>query len=476
MKAAVHTTTPRRILFVFAHPDDETLTAGTTIAHYARSGDDVIVITCTRGERGEVIPERLAHLADDPAALAAHRDLELREALAALGVTKHAYLGSHEARQLGAGVRMYRDTGMETAQDGTPRLPGRIDPESLCAAPLDEIAGDIASVIEREQPEIIVTENAYGGYGHPDHIRTHDAVVAALTLLDDDDMPSGLFVAEHPARVTAQRAAAVRERGTFKPSPVNPRAVIADKLVDVTIHDPETRIAKTNALRAHGSQLDVRDGEFCHSDGRGETIEATEYFREIGGRITRADARSTSDFFVGWDRVFVRADGTMLNARTGTILARPVNRGRDAVTFALAIVLGIVLGAIAAVGHRATLTAGDAEIPVGFSLTLITILLAHIAVRLVSLGRLPVVGLAVGTVTAIAVLTMAGPGGSVIFPAKNIVLADGNLQAVDNTTGMIWLFLAVVTPIIVALWPSVGASSMLPRRIMERTFTSGGKL
>lgn len=264
--------TPRKLLFVFAHPDDETLGAGATIAHYVSLGDEVTVLTCTRGERGDVIPERLAHLAEDPAALAAHRDLELREALMALGVTRRAYLGSAEARKPGKAVRMYRDSGMETGPDGAPRLPASVDPESLSVAPLVEVAGDIAEVIRQIRPDVIVTENAYGGYGHPDHIRVHDAVFAALDDCSEDELPRGVFTVERPARVTARAAARVRERGTFHPVPHNPRAVTPDKLIDVAIDDPEMLAKKTKALQAHTTQLDVRDGEFGHSDGRGEPI------------------------------------------------------------------------------------------------------------------------------------------------------------------------------------------------------------
>ena len=99
---------PPRLLFVHAHPDDETLATGVAIAHHVASGDDVHVLTCTLGEEGEVIPPHLAHLegADgDP--LAPHRAEELRAAMEVLGVTHHL-LGAEG----GHGVPTYRDSGM----------------------------------------------------------------------------------------------------------------------------------------------------------------------------------------------------------------------------------------------------------------------------------------------------------------------------------------------------------------------------
>ncbi len=464
MKDAVLTAEPRRLLFVFAHPDDEALGAGATIAHYVRRGDEVTIVTCTRGERGDVIPERLAHLADDQAALAAHRDLELRDALMALGVTRHAYLGTVEARQAGKPVRMYRDTGMTTAADGSPRLPQQIDPESLCAADLAEVAGDIAAVIEQISPDVIVTENSYGGYGHPDHIRVHDAVMAALRMCAEEAVPRGVFVLEHPARVTARAAAEVRDAGVFTPLPAVPRAVIADKFIDVVIADEDVRPAKEAALRAHVTQLDLRATQIGHSDGRGELLTATEYFREVGGAITRPSPRPTTDFFDGWDDVDLREDGALINGRSGAVLGRPVKARTDILTVVAFIIVGIVLGATAAAGHRATFSVGSTAVPVGFVLTLAAIILGHVAVRITTLSRLPAAGLAAGTIVAIAILNLTGPGGSVLFPAQNLVAVDGTLTAVDNVASIVWITVAALSASLIAAWPRLGSTAMVAKR------------
>src|SRR5690625_7560451 len=95
---------PRRILFVHAHPDDESITTGATMAVYAASGAHVTLVTCTRGEKGEVIVPELTDLADgDGTALARHREGELASALAELGVVDQRFLGGEHHR--------YRDSG-----------------------------------------------------------------------------------------------------------------------------------------------------------------------------------------------------------------------------------------------------------------------------------------------------------------------------------------------------------------------------
>lgn len=455
---------PRSLLFFFAHPDDETLGAGVTIAHHVRRGDTVTVVTCTRGERGDVIPERLAHLRDDPVALAAHRDIELRDALRALGVTRHAYLGSAEARAAGKAVRMYRDSGMELAETGRPRLPANLDSESLCAAPIDEVATDIAAVIDQVRPDVIVTENAVGGYGHPDHIRVHGAVLQALALTDDDVLPRGVFVIERPAGVAKASAAEVTAAGTFTPIPATAPYVVRDVDIDVIVHDPVAREAKEQALRAHGTQVVVTDGQVGHSDGRGEPISATEYFREISGGVTRPGRAPADDFIEGWNIVIVGENGELVDQSTGAVLGRPVNRGRDVLAAIVFLIGGIALGAVAAVTHRSTITLDNVDIPVGFVVTLIALIAVPLTIRFHTLSRIPVSFLTIGALAAIGLLTLEGPGGSVIFPAVNVVSVNGTLQAVNNVASLVWLGIAALSLTVVAIWPrTIG-----PRLVAER--------
>ncbi|HEU4807029.1 MAG TPA: PIG-L family deacetylase, partial [Homoserinimonas sp.] len=172
----------RQVLFVHAHPDDETIATGGTIATLIDAGVGVSVLTCTRGELGEVIPPELAHLEGDGPRLAEHRVGELAEAMRILGVDDHRYLGEADARLGDLPPRRYLDSGMVWGEAG-PEPVADPDDEALCSAPLDEVVADIASVIADIQPSAVVSYDANGGYGHPDHIRTHQAAREAAGVM-----------------------------------------------------------------------------------------------------------------------------------------------------------------------------------------------------------------------------------------------------------------------------------------------------
>ena len=164
-----------RITFIHAHPDDETLATGALIAWMVTSGHEVSLLTATRGERGEVVPGPLSHLAGTPA-LETHREGELAGALRVLGVSRHGFLGDPPA---GSG-RRYRDSGMRWIREGLAGPAEDAEPDSLCAADLDDVVADIASWIRAVDADLVVSYHTDGGYGHPDHVRLHyTAVVAA---------------------------------------------------------------------------------------------------------------------------------------------------------------------------------------------------------------------------------------------------------------------------------------------------------
>lgn len=171
---------PERVLFVHAHPDDETLSTGATMATLVDSGAVVTVLTCTRGELGEVIPESLKHLTG--AALGEYRLGELDAALEVLGVTDHRVLGEANARWEGRAPRRYLDSGMQWGAAGAEPLDSP-DGLSLSAAEEGEVAADIAAVILAVEPDVVVSYAADGGYGHPDHIRAHEASRTAAEVL-----------------------------------------------------------------------------------------------------------------------------------------------------------------------------------------------------------------------------------------------------------------------------------------------------
>src|SRR5438270_3850612 len=151
-------TADKRMLLVHAHPDDETIGSGATMAKYAAEGAHVALVTCTLGEEGEILVPGLVHLASDKEdALGGHRIGELAAAMKAVGVTDHRFLG---------GPGRWRDSGMM----GTP---GNDDPRCFWRADVDAAAADLSAVIREVRPQVMVSYDAEGGYGHPDHIQAH---------------------------------------------------------------------------------------------------------------------------------------------------------------------------------------------------------------------------------------------------------------------------------------------------------------
>ncbi|OBH80671.1 N-acetyl-1-D-myo-inositol-2-amino-2-deoxy-alpha-D-glucopyranoside deacetylase [Mycobacterium scrofulaceum] len=162
-----------RLLFVHAHPDDESLSNGATIAHYTARGADVRVVTCTLGEEGEVIGERWAELAVDRAdQLGGYRIGELSAALRELGVGEPHYLG---------GAGRWRDSGMR----GTPRR----QRQRFIDADEREAVGALVAAIREHRPHVVVTYDPGGGYGHPDHVHTHTVTTRAVAAAGSDDFP-----------------------------------------------------------------------------------------------------------------------------------------------------------------------------------------------------------------------------------------------------------------------------------------------
>ncbi|MDQ6688227.1 MAG: N-acetyl-1-D-myo-inositol-2-amino-2-deoxy-alpha-D-glucopyranoside deacetylase, partial [Actinomycetota bacterium] len=155
----------RHLLFVHAHPDDESIGSGATMAKYVAEGTGVTLVTCTGGEEGEILVPELGHLASDKDdGLAEHRRGELAQAMKALGVTDHRYLG---------GFGKYRDSGMAWHEDGHAVAGENIHEKAFWIADLTEAANDLVEVIREVRPQVLLTYDQFGGYGHPDHIQAH---------------------------------------------------------------------------------------------------------------------------------------------------------------------------------------------------------------------------------------------------------------------------------------------------------------
>lgn len=229
-----------RLLFVHAHPDDETMNNGVTIARYVAEGAEVTVLTCTLGEEGEVIGDRWSQLGVDGAdQLGGYRIGELTRALRHLGVSEPRFLG-------GAGC--WRDSGMP----GTPprRRPAFVDSGA-------EAVEQLADVIAELRPHAVVTYDPEGGYGHPDHIRAHHVTVAALDAAAARWPVPRFFW-------TVVSSSAFQEAMTgLGPADGQPEWVRLDDVpfgypddrISAVVDAPEHLPAKVAAMRAHATQM-----------------------------------------------------------------------------------------------------------------------------------------------------------------------------------------------------------------------------
>ena len=156
---------PVKILAVLAHPDDEAFGMGGTLAHYARHGAEVNLICATLGEAGVVEPGYLSN----GQTVAELREQELRCSADALGLKEVILLG-------------YRDSGMQGSPDNS-------HPNALAAQNLDDVVQKIEAHMRALQPDIVLTFDPFGGYGHPDHVRIHEAATLAFLKIRSE-MPA----------------------------------------------------------------------------------------------------------------------------------------------------------------------------------------------------------------------------------------------------------------------------------------------
>lgn len=247
----------RRLLLVHAHPDDESIGTGATMARYAAQGAHVTLITCTLGELGEIIPPGLAHLAADrDDRLGQYRIGELDAACAALGVTDHRFLG---------GPGRWRDSGMM----GTP---GNDAPGCFWRADVDAAAAELAAVIREIRPQVMVGYDAEGGYGHPDHIQAHRVAWRAFQLSARTPEP----VAKFYATASAGSAQVTTE-------------------IDGTGYLP----AKLAAMRAHATQIVVNGQHFALSDGVRREVTSRECYTLLAGHPDGEAQARERDLFAG---------------------------------------------------------------------------------------------------------------------------------------------------------------------------------
>ena len=237
--------TTRRLLLVHAHPDDETIGTGATMAHYVASGAHVTLVTCTLGEEGEVhVPELALLRAAEADQLGGYRISELAAACAILGVTDHRFLG---------GAGRYRDSGMMGA-------PSNRHPRAFCRADLDEAAGHLVEIMREVRPQVLITYDPNGLYGHPDHIQAHRVAMRAAELATAEGFgPAKIYWTALPKSVLRAGLAA------FAQAADNPFAGV-ERVDDLPFGTPDEQIAaridgtahaaaKEAAMRAHATQI-----------------------------------------------------------------------------------------------------------------------------------------------------------------------------------------------------------------------------
>jgi N-acetyl-1-D-myo-inositol-2-amino-2-deoxy-alpha-D-glucopyranoside deacetylase len=262
----------RRLMLVHAHPDDESIGTGATMAKYAAEGAQVTLVTCTLGELGEIIPPGLRHLAwDADGGLGQYRIGELAAACAALGVTDHRFLG-HPGK--------WHDSGMM----GTPSNDWD---GAFWRADVDEAARDLLTVINEVRPQVIVTYDDNGFYGHPDHIQAHRVARRAFELADG--LVSKFYATAMPKSVLAAAMALPQEDGTevgelggadfSRVESVDDLPFgTDDENVTTEIDAQDYLDAKLAAMRAHASQIAVDSPFFALSDMVGRRALGTEYY------------------------------------------------------------------------------------------------------------------------------------------------------------------------------------------------------
>ena len=253
---------PLTLMTVHAHPDDETIGTGGTMAKAVKAGHRVVLVTCTLGELGEIVVKDM-DTPDNHRRLGEIRAGELESAMGVLGVTEWENLG-------------YRDSGM---MDDA----GNRDPRSFWQADLDEAARRLTWLIRTHKPDVVTTYNEFGGYGHPDHIRTHDVAVRAFPRAGDATWypeqleagleawsPSKLYEQAIPASVRTEMNERLKEMGAesfwLPPKDATPeqlaefeaymaKMLVPDESITTWIDIGDTVDLKWKAIQRHVTQI-----------------------------------------------------------------------------------------------------------------------------------------------------------------------------------------------------------------------------
>jgi N-acetyl-1-D-myo-inositol-2-amino-2-deoxy-alpha-D-glucopyranoside deacetylase len=280
----------QRLLLVHAHPDDESIQNGATMARYVAEGRGVTLVTCTAGELGEVLVPDLAHIAaDKDDQLGEHRREELAEAMKILGVTDHRFLG---------GFGAFRDSGMKWHEQGYAIAADETDERAFANADLTKAANELVKVIREVRPQVLVTYDEFGNYGHPDHIQAHRVAMYAAQLAA---VPSYKLELGEPWSIAKIYWCAMSEN-RFRESLRNLRAsgdtetfggmdpdgdmgpfTTPDKFLAAKVEGGVHGEQKVAAMKAHVTQIDPEGPFFAMGGSVGTAFWGTEYYRLAQG-------------------------------------------------------------------------------------------------------------------------------------------------------------------------------------------------
>jgi N-acetyl-1-D-myo-inositol-2-amino-2-deoxy-alpha-D-glucopyranoside deacetylase len=259
-----------RLLLVHAHPDDETINNGATMAMYSALGAQVSLVTCTRGEEGEVLVEEHSHKAaahDD--LLGDHREIELADAMRALGITDYRFLGAPDMK--------YRDSGMMGTEPND-------RPDNFWRADFDVAALQLAAIIDEIKPHVLITYDEFGGYGHPDHIQAHRVAMAAADKSSWDI--EKIYWNVMPRSIIQEGIDAMKKIGSD--------FMGVDKAEDLPFAKDDSFVTahidgngyvdqKMDAMRAHATQIAVDGPFFALSNNLGLQVWGNEYYTLVRG-------------------------------------------------------------------------------------------------------------------------------------------------------------------------------------------------
>jgi N-acetyl-1-D-myo-inositol-2-amino-2-deoxy-alpha-D-glucopyranoside deacetylase len=299
------TSARRRMLLVHAHPDDETISNGATMARYVAEGAQVTLVTCTRGEEGEVLVPELVHIgAEHDDTLGEHRADELAAAMATLGVTDYRFLGEPGE---------FRDSGMDYDESNRVVARGTVRSDTFWATDLLTSTNRLVAILRDVRPQVLITYDENGAYGHPDHIQAHRVAMYAhalariasyrLDLGEPWDVPKVYWNAF--PRSTVERwveASKHVEVDFLRVESVDEVSfAVADELVTTEIDGRDQLEQKLAAMRAHATQIAVDGPFFALSNHIGWEAWGVEYYRLVYGRLGPVDPETgrETDLFAG---------------------------------------------------------------------------------------------------------------------------------------------------------------------------------